>query len=111
MPWGPGGSLEFTFPPASILAGEIEVVSPDLSDPVADYLACTRTGLGVASVFGQARRAGRAGYIGRDRGRRSVTLDAGSRGAADHSASTRMRRVCGPRTVTISVGVGRHHRG
>ncbi len=37
VPWGPDGSLELTFPPAETFADDIEVVSPDLSDPLADY--------------------------------------------------------------------------
>ena len=61
---------------------DVEVIPPDLSDPVADYRGGARGGPGLARGCARLGGPGRAGPDGGDRGRRPVAVDAGPRGAA-----------------------------
>jgi hypothetical protein len=108
VPWGPGGSLELSWPSSGPLAGAaVEVISPDLSDPVADYLVALEAALG--SPVDAARLEDQVGP-GRSV---AIVVDDPSRWtpvrealplvlARLHAAGVRRE------DVTISVGAGRH---
>ncbi len=109
VPWGPDGSLDLRWPAAGPLAvANVEVISPDLGDPLADYPAALEAALG--SPVDAPRLESQVGP-GRSV---AIVVDDPSRWtpvrealpivlARLHAAGVR------PQDVTISAGVGRHH--
>lgn len=109
VPWGPDGSLELSWPTSGPLAGAaVEVIEPDLSDPVADYAAAIEAALEspvdapcLEDLVGPGKSV-------------AIVVDDPSRWTPVRDAlPTVLRRLhtagVGPGDVTISVGVGRHH--
>jgi hypothetical protein len=109
VPWGPDGSLELRWPAAGPLAdAAIEVVSPDLGGPVADYPAALEAALG--SPVDAPRLEDQVGP-GRSV---AIVVDDPSRWTPVREALPMVLarlHAAGVRAedVTISVGVGRHH--
>jgi nickel-dependent lactate racemase len=109
VPWGPDGSLGLSWPSAGPLAGAaVEVISPDLSDPVADYPAVLEAALGTpvdaARLEDQVGPGRSVAIVVDDPSRWTPVREALPIVLARlHAAGVR------PEDVTISVGVGRHH--
>jgi lactate racemase len=109
VPWGPDGSLDLTWPATGPLAGAtVEVISPDLTDPVADYPAALEAALG-SPVDGPRleEQVGPGQSV-------AIVVDDPSRWTPVREAlPIVLARLHGagvrPEDVTISVGVGRHH--
>ncbi len=109
LPWGPGGNLELRWPESGPMAdARVKVVTPDLSDAVADYPAAL--GAALDSPV-DTRRLEELVAPGRSV---AIVADDPSRWtpvrealpiilARLHAAGVRAE------DVTISVGVGRHH--
>ena len=109
VPWGPDGVLDLRWPASGpMAAATVERVDPDLSDPVADYVATLR-----AAMDAPAEAPRLEDHLGPGRSV-AIVVDDPSRWTPVrealpvvlsrlHAAGVR------PEDVTISVGVGRHH--
>jgi hypothetical protein len=108
VPWGPDGSLELGWPVVGPLGGaEVEVISPDLGDPLADYAAALE-----AALDAPVDAAGLESQLGPGRSV-AIVVDDPSRWTPVREALpivlARLRAAgVRPEDVTISVGVGRH---
>ncbi len=109
VPWGPGGSLDLRWPANGPLAdAAVEVIAPDLGDPVADYQAALEAALGapvdaarLEDLVGPGRSVA---IVVDDPSRWTPVREALPMVLARlHAAGVRRE------DVTISVGVGRHH--
>ena len=110
VPWGPDGSLELTLPRDGLFtAADIEVVWPDLSDPLVDYPRALEQALD--SPVGTAKLEQHLGPGAKV----AIVVDDPSRWTPVREALPivlqRLHAAGIEReTITISVGVGRHHR-
>lgn len=109
VPWGPGGSMDLRWPGSGRLAeADVEVIGPDLSDPVADYAASLEAALGSpVDAPGLEDQVGPGRTV-------AIVVDDPSRWTPVREAlPSVLSRLHGagvrPEDVTISVGVGRHH--
>jgi lactate racemase len=108
VPWGPDGSLELTFPPAETFAADIEVVAPDLSDPLTDYPSALEQALDSPEGSARLEDLVAPGVSV------AIVVDDPSRWTpVSEALPIVLKRLhtagVGPEQVTISVGVGRHH--
>ena len=109
VPWGPDGSLDLTLPPDGPIAGaDVDVVWPDLSDPLADYPGALEQALDSPVGSEQLERHVSPGA------KVAIVVDDPSRWTPVREAlPIVLRRLhaagIGREDVTISVGVGRHH--
>jgi hypothetical protein len=108
VPWGPDGSLELVFPSVGTFAGDIEVVSPDLSGPLTDYPSALKQALEAPLGSAQLEDLVAPGASV------AIVVDDPSRWTPVSKAlPIVLRRLhaagVAPEDVTISVGVGRHH--
>jgi nickel-dependent lactate racemase len=109
IPWGPDGSLGLRWPESGPLAGAaVEVIAPDLADPVADYPAALGAALGspvdAPRLEDQVVPGRSVAIVVDDPSRWTPVREALPMVLARlHAAGVR------PEDVTISVGVGRHH--
>ena len=109
VPWGPDGSLDLTLPSDGPIAeADIEVVWPDLSDPLADYPEALEQALdSPVGTEKLERHVGPGAKV-------AIVVDDPSRWTPVREAlPIVLRRLhaagIGREDVTISVGVGRHH--
>jgi lactate racemase len=109
VPWGANGSLDLTLPSDGPIAeAEIEVVWPDLSDPLADYPEALEQALdSPVETETLERHVGPGAKV-------AIVVDDPSRWTPVREAlPIVLRRLhtagIGREDVTISVGVGRHH--
>ena len=109
MPWGPDGSLELVLPLDGAFRGAgIDVVWPDLSDPVTDYPGALEQALD--SPVGMEKLERHLSSSAKV----AIVVDDPSRWTPIREAlPIVLRRLhaagIGREDVTISVGVGRHH--
>jgi hypothetical protein len=108
VPWGPDGSLELTFPPAGAFAADVEVVWPDLSDPLADYPSALERALELPEALPRLEDLVTPGMSV------AIVVDDPSRWTpVSEALPIILRRLhasgVSAERVTISVGVGRHH--
>jgi lactate racemase len=109
VPWGPDGSLELVVPADGLFGGaEVDVVWPELTDPLADYPGTLEhtldSPLGAESLEQMVRPGTKVAIVVDDPSRWTPIREA---------LPIVLRRLhaagsC-PEDVTISVGVGRHH--
>lgn len=109
VPWGANGSLDLTLPSdGPIGEADIEVVWPDLSDPLADYPEALEQALdSPVETEKLERHVGPGAKV-------AIVVDDPSRWTPVREAlPIVLRRLhaagIGREDVTISVGVGRHH--
>jgi lactate racemase len=109
VPWGPDGSLDLALPPDEPIAGaDIDVVWPDLSDPLTDYPSALEQALD--SPVGMEKLERHLSSSAKV----AIVVDDPSRWTPIREAlPIVLRRLhaagIGRENVTISVGVGRHH--
>ena len=108
VPWGPDGTFELTLP-AGIPVGATDIVWPDLAGAVGNYPAALEQSLAVPEGSPPLENLVRAGSSV------AIVVDDPSRWTPVRDALPivlRRLHAAGVRTedVTISVGVGRHHR-
>jgi lactate racemase len=109
VPWGSDGSLDLAFPLDGLFTrAEIEVVWPDLSNPLADYPGAFEQALDSPVGMEKLEQMVRPGA------RVAIVVDDPSRWTPVREALPivlqRLHTVgIGREDVTISIGVGRHH--
>jgi lactate racemase len=109
MPWGPDGSLELALPLDGLFAGaNIEVIRPDLSNPLVDYPKSLKQALDLTVGMAKLEQFARPGT------KVAIVVDDPSRWTPVREALPivlqRLHSVgIGREDVTISIGVGRHH--
>jgi lactate racemase len=108
VPWGPDGSLELKFPSAERFPGDIEVVFPDLSNPLGDYPSALEQALDSPVDSERLENLVAPGKSV------AIVVDDPSRWTpVSEALPIVLRRLqsagVAPEHVTISVGVGRHH--
>ena len=109
MPWGPEGSLDLTLPCDGLFAdAKLEIVSPNLSNPLADYRRALEQALDSPVAMPKLEE-----YVG-PRTKVAIVVDDPSRWTPVREALPivlqRLHTAGVDREdITISVGVGRHH--